>query len=306
MQFDQKSDDTTFPDDRHCGGTVLRSVQLIELRIMKIVDHVCRRHGIAYWLDGGTLLGAVRHQGFIPWDDDVDIVMPRRDFERFIGIAKKELPDDLELDTAMESGNERGFNIPCRIRDRHSRIVDTHSADNLGQGLFVDIIPSDVYHVRPPLLSIEIAYRRFYSNATKVYDLFRNIRRRNRGLPGRMFGILPLVEAARLGVRSLNWFSRSFLSHNAFQRADNGSPGYGYDVRWVRIFQRQDIYPLRRIRFEDAEFLAPNNTDGVLKVFYGADYMTPPERSKRFSKHLRALVLDTRLGDTPAVVEDVD
>lgn len=306
MQFNQENCSTLFPDERHAGETALRSVQRIELRIMKIVDHLCGAHGINYWLDGGTLLGAVRHKGFIPWDDDVDIVMPRRDFDRFVEIARTELPDDLELDTTMSSGNERGFNIPCRIRDRHSRIVETHSADNLGQGLFVDIIPSDTYHVRPPLLSLEIAYRRFYSNATKVYDLYRNIRRLDRGPLGRMFRILPFVGAARTGVRLLNGFSRAFLSHNAFQRADTGSPGYGYDVRWIRIFRREDIYPLQRIRFEDAEFLAPNNTDGVLKVFYGSDYMTPPERSKRFSKHLRALVLDTRLGDTAVAVEDVD
>lgn len=296
-----------FPiDDRHLGNTALRKCQLVMLRMLRIVDLICREYGISYWLDGGTLLGAVRHEGFIPWDDDIDIVMPRRDFDRFIECARSMLPEDLDIDTTADSGNERGFNVPCRIRDRYSRIVETHSADNLGLGLFVDIIPSDVYHARPPLLFLETTYKRLYSNATKVYDLSRNIRRRKQGLLGSTFNVLPLVSVARFCVRLLNRFSRTLLSYNKFQREDTGAPGYGYDVRWVRMFKRQDIYPLKRMRFEDAEFLVPHNTDGVLKVFYGANYMTPPERSKRAPKHLRALILDTRLNDVPVVIEDLE
>lgn len=294
---------TIFPDERHFSETVLRSIQLVELRILKIVDFICVKNDLTYWLDGGTLLGAVRHRGFIPWDDDIDIVMPRRDFERFIDIARNALPDDLELDTSADGGHERCFNIPCRIRDRHSRILDTDSVDNRDRGLFVDIIPSDIYHVKPALLSLEVAYRRLYCNATKIYDLFRKIHRRERGFPGLIFRTLPFVQTARSGLRLFNFFSDAFLSHNAFQRAGIGSPGYGYDVRWLRIFDSEDIYPLQRICFEDTKFFAPGNTDGVLKVFYGTDYMTPPERSKRLSKHLRTLILDTRVGNSPVTVE---
>lgn len=305
MQVDSHTISNPLPDERHSGETTLRSVQLIELRILKIIDQICTRHGISYWLDGGTLLGAIRHKGFIPWDDDIDIVMPRRDFDRFLKIAGSALPDDFELDVDL-SVSGGSFNIPCRIRDRFSRIVDTHSADNLGQGLFVDVIPSDVYHERGPARPLEVAYKHLYSTATKVYDLLRIIRSHGGGLTGAALRYLPLVPAARVGVGLLRGFSRRFLSYTRFQLADTGLPGYGYDVRWSRVFRREDIYPLQRIRFEDAEFLAPSNPDGVLKVFYGSSYMVPPELSKRASKHLRALVLDTRVGNTPVAVNDVE
>ena len=65
-------------------------VQKVLLVILKDIDAICRRHSISYWLNGGSALGAVRHQGFIPWDDDADIAMMRSDFERFIEIMKKE------------------------------------------------------------------------------------------------------------------------------------------------------------------------------------------------------------------------
>ena len=70
----------------------LRACQLKQLAILEEIDKICKRHKIEYWLDGGTLLGAVRHDGFIPWDDDIDIGMSLEDEKRFEEIAPKELP----------------------------------------------------------------------------------------------------------------------------------------------------------------------------------------------------------------------
>ena len=86
-----------FIDNRQCGDTVLRQSQLVMLRILKTVDSICKENNISYWLDSGTLLGAARHGGFIPWDDDIDIMMLREDYELFKEIAKKELPEDMFL-----------------------------------------------------------------------------------------------------------------------------------------------------------------------------------------------------------------
>ena len=77
----------------------VRDLQLICLDMLKEVDRVCRKHNILYWLEGGTMLGAVRHRGFIPWDDDLDIAMFREDYDRFCEIAPQELKSGYFLQT---------------------------------------------------------------------------------------------------------------------------------------------------------------------------------------------------------------
>jgi lipopolysaccharide cholinephosphotransferase len=75
----------------------LREIQLASLEILKVITAICDRHGISYYLDSGTLLGAVRHKGFIPWDDDIDIIFWRKDYNKLLETLEHELPDNLKL-----------------------------------------------------------------------------------------------------------------------------------------------------------------------------------------------------------------
>ncbi len=279
-----------FPDQRHADASPLRRVQLVELRLLKLVDWICRTHGLRYWLDGGTLLGAVRHGGFIPWDDDVDIGMPRADYLRFLQLAPALLPDDAFVETSV-AGEGRHYNIPCRVRDRHSRIVETDSGDNTGQGIFIDIIPFDPFHGKGAVALAERAAKSIYRTLLKIHQPTRSAgslhRWSNRLLSMPVPGVSP--EAPIRG------FSR-------FCRAAFGGPaprpclGYGFDVRWTRIFRQEDIFPLRTAMFEGAEFMVPANTHAVLELFYGPRYMEPPPPSQRGSRHFGSVVIDTRLG----------
>ena len=88
-----------YPDKRLDYSDPLKQSQCVLLRMLKIIDFICKKHHITYWIDGGTLLGAVRHKGFIPWDDDVDICMPRESYKKFQKIAQQEFPYDLFLET---------------------------------------------------------------------------------------------------------------------------------------------------------------------------------------------------------------
>ena len=100
----------------------LRACQLKQLAILEEIDKICKRHKIEYWLDGGTLLGAVRHGGFIPWDDDIDIGMSLEDEKRFEEIAPKELPDWLYLQTPK---SDPGSKEPItKIRDCNSLYIE--------------------------------------------------------------------------------------------------------------------------------------------------------------------------------------
>ncbi|WP_168734363.1 LicD family protein [Pseudothauera nasutitermitis] len=285
-----------FPDERNIQNSTLRGIQFIELRMLKIVDYICTKHGLVYWLDGGTLLGAVRHGGFIPWDDDVDIVMPRRDFDRFMEVARKELPSDLEIDPATGI-IESDYSVPCRIRDKYSRIVDTQSPVHEQRGLFIDVLPCDDFHRSNPMLMMDLMCKSIYRNLLKIYmPPSRGAFRPVAIAINRILQLLAPVITAETPIKVFRAFSRKFLIKSKFRESGNGNPGYGFDVRWTRVFKRDHIYPVERIVFEGSEFFAPKNPDGVLRVFYGDEYMTPHPPSKRSAKHFSSVILDTRLG----------
>lgn len=100
----------------------LRTCQLKQLAILEEVDRICRKHKINYWLDGGTLLGAVRHGGFIPWDDDIDLGMLLPDLQRFIKIAPGELSESLFLQTPESDPLNKEPII--KIRDLNSLYIE--------------------------------------------------------------------------------------------------------------------------------------------------------------------------------------
>ena len=129
----------------------LREVQLRMLDILLEVKRLCNKHDIRYWLDFGTLLGAVRHAGFIPWDDDLDVCVLEDDFERFLRVCSEELPDWLVLQTEKtekDSGMGAGL---VKIRDKNSLYI--HDFDSFrsdySKGIFIDVFKSVRYPEMP-------------------------------------------------------------------------------------------------------------------------------------------------------------
>lgn len=122
----------------------LRRCQLKQLTILEEIDRICRKHNISYWLDGGSLLGAVRHGGFIPWDDDIDIAMPLDDAKRFAQVAPSELRQGLVL---QDPETELTREPIMKVRDTNSFYVEANDDFSLpyGKGLYVDIFPFIAY-----------------------------------------------------------------------------------------------------------------------------------------------------------------
>lgn len=245
---------------------VLRKCQLKQLGILEEIDRICKKHHIEYWLDGGTLLGAVRHGGFIPWDDDIDIAMALPDMERFVEIAPAELPETLFLQTPA---NEPTKEPIVKVRDLNSFYVE--GSDNFDapyqKGLYVDIFPFIPY----PGVS-----RGFVKRVT-------------RGI-SRSYSILSKAHYYSLrSTAEFFWFGAKYLFYRVVwsiaclfflpRRADNMgniviNNGYGIMHRTSKIF------PLSTITFEGLELPAPNDVDAYLSDLY-RNYMDVPTPEKR-------------------------
>src|SRR4028118_681017 len=119
-------------------GSDLRRAQKRMLEILDVFDAICRKHNINYWLISGTLLGARRHGGFIPWDDDLDVAVLRSDYEKLLSILKDELPSNLKL---QHKGTDENYWLHwAKIRDTQSRYYEKGTElDNLHHiGIFID------------------------------------------------------------------------------------------------------------------------------------------------------------------------
>lgn len=244
----------------------LRACQLKQLSILEEIDRICQRHQINYWLDGGTLLGAVRHGGFIPWDDDIDIAMRQDDLERFINIAPAELREGLFLQTPQTEPESKEPII--KVRDLNSFYVE--GADNFAadyqKGLYVDIFPMTAYPTLPRQW-----VKRITLGISKSYSILRK---------AHYYSLRSFAEFFWFGAKYLlctslwkvlstlrpkdTYFSNILINN-----------GYG-------IMHRQDsIFPTSTITFEGKNFRAPANPNAYLSDLYRNYMEIPPEEQRK-------------------------
>jgi lipopolysaccharide cholinephosphotransferase len=243
-------------------SATLREAQLIMLDMLVEFDAVCKKHALRYWLDSGTLLGAVRHKGFIPWDDDIDIAMPVEDYEIFAQIAKDELSDNIFF-----QNNTTDPKFPfdyMKLRSNKASIVEFHENNkkvDYHQGVFVDIFPM-LYVKNTPL------HKWYYKNALALIRFFshKNLHVRT-SIPSR-----PLR-------RFLTWTLR--LMHDK-QNASHTQVIYGGEMPDVAAwFDKEEVLPTNKISFENRVFEAPKNPHHYLQAIYSFDYMQLPPEDKR-------------------------
>jgi lipopolysaccharide cholinephosphotransferase len=282
-----------FPDERNTGSSSLRKIQLIQLRMLKTIDYICRENNITYWLDGGTLLGAVRHGGFIPWDDDIDIVMPRPDYIKFIDIAKESLPKDMAIHTYSSSKN-KDYYVPCKIIDQFSEILETtDNFTDIGRGIFVDIIPLDYFNSKYLIMDFDLFLKKIQRSLTKISN---NTSKNKFKIHYVIHRILQFFSPVITPETPIFLFRKLITLKLKKVKSPNCRKiiGYGADSYWVRLFNVSHVFPLERIKFEDSYFPSPSNTHEVLKVFYGPSYLTPPKKVDRTNIHIKKAIIDTR------------
>lgn len=128
---------------RELNQKELEQLKSIELNMLNDIHSVCEKNGIKYSLAAGTLLGAVRHGGFIPWDDDIDIMMPRKDYERFLEIGNEQLNKDYEIVTYKKYN---GYGMPfAKVMKKNTKMIEINTRNiNAPCGIFIDIFPIDM------------------------------------------------------------------------------------------------------------------------------------------------------------------
>lgn len=240
----------------------------IQLKLLDALKEVCDKNGLVYWIDFGTLLGAVRYRGFIPWDDDIDVSMPMEDYKKFLIVAEKELPQDIFLQTPKTDKEYK--QCYAKLRDCYSTFLEDHEPDNhdFHRGIYIDIFPSVIYPKMPRFIKKVLLYFTVKSRDKAV------VFRKNVLLNYFIYGVCKLV-----------WLAFSPLKSDFSGRVpeDNG---------YYEAIPQKVLYPIKEIEFEGKMYSCPNNVPKYLSLMYGDDYMTPPPVENRIP-HARVILPNT-------------
>lgn len=255
----------------------LRKAQMVMLYIMKRIHEVCVKHKIKYWLDYGTLLGAIRHDGFIPWDDDMDICMMRDDYERFNQIAQKEFGEEFFWQTRETEPNY--FNEFGRVRLNGTVWMQKfwQHAGIKHHGFFIDIFPQDPFPKQKYKIKFLVQIRiLFYA----VYE-------------GWILHHYSPSFINKLIQKTLMFLIRRKLWDKLFHNFVHGLQKYKKKSNYVstigidterNLCDKALFDEVILKKFEDVEFYIPARYDERLKGKFG-DYMQLPPEDQRYGHH---------------------
>lgn len=280
----------------------LRRLQLVELGILKDIDQVCRANGITYFLDSGTALGAVRHGGFIPWDDDIDIGMPRDDYERFLEVAPTALGEKYEVSDPRDNPHQAALFAKVMLKGTRFATEETIEA-GFDQGVFVDVFPYDVLSADPAVEKKQrracffwqsVSYLRASSRIVVPHSGF--LGKVERGVCGMAHAVAGLFSRRRI----CDSFERAALLGRSGEAGEQGSQAGGRgdesggsDTRTgdnllvmsysrTPSFPRDMMLPPSFAKFEECEFPVPAQVDSYLEKLYGPTWrqLPPPEQRR--------------------------
>ena len=237
-------------------GSELRKAQLKMLEMLKFLDKICKDNNITYFIAYGTLLGAKRHSGFIPWDDDADIIISPDGLKKIREIINSGDYPYVVQDHSVDKGFVRHYNV---LRDLHSEYIKDEFIHNQRKykGIQVDLFPYGfgVFSVGRKIINVLSSF-----NEQKLVA-------KHSFLSNLLFGITKYAVIPLLKTISLTQ-TKKYLY-------------LGYENGWNIRYKYEDIFPLKDIEFEGYSFCCPRNVDNVLITDYGMDYNNLPPKEER-------------------------
>ena len=269
-----------------------QEVHSLLVEMLRSFAEYCEKYGLRYYLVGGTLLGAVRHQGFIPWDDDIDVGMPREDYGRFLSLVEKEpISDEYKIISAREGTLPLPFAEMIHINTRLERPTSAYLEEKSRQlYLFLDIFPQDGWPEsigEAKSLVRKAKWKRFLilqSRATigAGTNLVRKISKIPFILWGRFLGTDRICM-------SLDRFAQNWKFDESKYVGAITYGIYGLGERCLR----EEVVDFKQVEFEGTRFCAPGCWDSYLRAIFG-NYMDLPPVEKRVSHSLKVWLTEEK------------
>lgn len=268
----------------------LNDTQQYILNVVRDVIRILDELQIPYYMQGGTMLGAIRHKGFIPWDDDVDLGIPREDYERLLKQVSPLLPENLELRTYDDESDHHYYF--ARIVDKRYQIRRMGSLEERLENVWVDLFPLDGM----PNGVISRQWHKFRLLMTRLKYHLSCFEKVNIKRPGRA-----LIERIIIRIAMITRVGKWFNTRKQLDKMDRllkkyppessdylvnftGQTSYKFNEMFKKdVYGKKSLYP-----FEDLQLVGPERYDAYLTSLYG-DYMTPPRVEDR-NAHVSELV----------------
>lgn len=263
----------------------LKELQLVELDMLKDFIKVCEILELKYFLAGGTLLGAIRHKGFIPWDDDIDVVMPREDYEIFLEKAQDLL--DKEYFVQNYKTDPEFVLSFSKIRNSETTFIEKTSKNrNINHGVYIDIFPIDGFPKKKWQYLKNKVFNLMYTYQTDKYFYYEK------------------KVSPNLKTRIIGWFSDLLYKNRTLREIQDKKEKiytkYKYNnsekvISYCGIYGEKEIMPRgyfgegEKAIFEGIEVRVPQKYDLYLKQFYG-DYMKLPPKEQQVAHHYNEII----------------
>lgn len=274
---------TTLDGAPFSGDSRLEKLHRVMLMMLKDFSAICEKEGLTWIGSYGTAIGALRHKGFIPWDDDIDVCMPRADLDALSAAVSREWPEKYQMMNAQIDPNYPMLTYRMMLRGTEFR--DSALATmNFESGIFLDLFALDNFADDERAYKRQ-AWRTWLNNKLAIAKLVENPYIAGRDMRAKVLragtnGMRALLKLP--GVRSIDFNARALAESTRYNNVEGTARlGYLCDTnRFSCTYFRDELFPVRMVPFEDMEIPVANKAEKLLGDLYG-DFMTPPPADQR-------------------------